>query len=368
MAMHTETIALRSSEGLRAGRLPRLIDLWVAAGAIAVSLIVFAGFGHVDYVGGWLVLGAILYLVAIGLLSAIVEGRRKATDRIVRGLVTVAFLLAIIPLVSTLWTVIANGITTLTPDFVFGAEQQHYDRETGETTITPGVGPAIVGTLIITGIAAVISIPIGLLTAVWLTEYALPANPVRRVVTFLVDVMTGIPSIVAGLFAFALFTLVKGPGAFSGFSAAIALCVLMIPTMVRSSEEMIKLVPLELREASYALGVTKWRTILKVVLRTSIAGLVTGAVLAIARVIGETAPIYIAAGYTRTQFNADPGEGAMSTLAVVSYRNYVDPDPTHPEVTQAEAWGAALLLIILVIVLNLIARFVAARFAPKARR
>lgn len=353
---------------LTTGRLPRLIDVWTTIGAMGASALIFASFGHLDYVAGWLVLGAVLYLAAIGILASIVEGRRKATDRFVRGLVIVAFLLAVIPLVSTLWTVVEHGITTLTPQFIFNPEKSQFDRTTSQTTLVAGVWPAIVGTLIITGIAAVISIPIGLLAAVWLTEYALPSNPVRKIVTFLVDVMTGIPSIVAGLFAFALFTLIAGPGTFNGLSAAIALCVLMIPTMVRASEEMIKLVPLELREAAYALGVSKWRTIVKVVLRTSVAGLVTGAMLAIARVIGETAPIYIAAGYTRTAFNVDPLHGAMSTLAVVSYRNYIDPDPTQPGVTQAEAWGSALLLIIIVVILNLIARVVAARFAPKARR
>lgn len=353
---------------LTTGRLPRLIDVWVALGAVVAGAIVFAGFGHLDYVAGWLALGAVLYLVAIGILASIVEGRRWATDRFVRSLVIVAFLLAIIPLVSTLWTVVEHGITTLTPQFIFNPEKTQFDRTTFKTTLVAGVLPAIVGTLIITGIAAVISIPIGLLAAVWLTEYAQPNHPVRRIVTFLVDVMTGIPSIVAGLFAFALFSLLVGPGTFNGLSAAIALCVLMIPTMVRASEEMIKLVPLELREAAYALGVSKWRTIVKVVLRTSVAGLVTGAMLAIARVIGETAPIYIAAGYTRTAFNADPLHGAMSTLAVVAFRNYIDPDPTQPAVTQAEAWGSALLLIIIVVILNLIARLVAARFAPKARR
>ncbi len=367
MTAHAETSTRRMSQSLTAGQLPRLIDLWVALAAIVIAALIFAGFGHIDYIGGWLVVGAILYLVAIGVLSGVVEGRRKGTDRVVRGLVVVAFLLALIPLVSTLWTVVANGITSLTPSFVFGVEHTGFDPTTLKVDVEPGALQAIVGTLIITGIAAVISIPIGMLTAVWLTEYALPTNPVRRIVTFLVDVMTGIPSIVAGLFAFSLFALIVGPRAFSGFSASVALCVLMIPIMVRSSEEMIRLVPLELREASYALGVTKWRTILKVVLRTAIAGLVTGAVLAIARVIGETAPIYIAASYT-SNFNADPVSGPMSTLAVLSYTGYAYPDQSQPDVSHQEAWGSALLLIILVVILNLVARVIAARFAPKARR
>ena len=350
---------------LRSGRLPRFSELWILLGSLAVVAAVFALFGF--NIAGWLVVSAILYLVAVGVISGIAEGRRQSVNRVMRGLVTVAFLLALIPLVSTLWTVVAQGITTLTPDFVFGEGGSTFDRETFETVTVAGIGPAIVGTLIITGIAALISIPIGLLTAVWLTEYALPSNPVRRTVTFLVDVMTGIPSIVAGLFAFSLFTLIEGPGAFNGLSAAVALCVLMIPTVVRSSEEMIKLVPLELREASYALGVTKWRTIVKVVLRTSVAGLVTGAVLATARVIGETAPIYIAAGYTQ-KFNFDAANGPMSTLAVVSYNGYAFPDLSQPELSHAEAWGSALVLIIIVIVLNLIARVIASRFAPRARR
>ncbi len=243
-----------------------------------------------------------------------------------------------------------------------------FDTTTLKVTVVPGALQAIVGTLEITGIATLISVPIGILTAVWLTEYSRPTSTIRRVITFLVDIMTGIPSIVAGLFAFALFALLRGPKeAYSGMSAAVALCVLMIPIVVRSSEEMIKLVPGELREASYALGVSKWRTILKVVLRTAIAGLVTGVVLAIARIIGETAPIYIAAGFTN-EFNADPGNGAMQTLAVLSYTGYAFPNDQDKAASLLESWGSALLLVLLVVILNLIARIVASAFAPKARR
>ncbi|MFT4211117.1 MAG: phosphate ABC transporter permease PstA [Microbacterium sp.] len=355
---------------LHAGRLPRRSELYLLIGSFAATAAVFSLFalgGDGFNVVGWLVTGTILYLVTIGVVSLIAEDRRQATNRVMRGVVTTAFVLALIPLVSLLWTVVAQGITSLTPSFIFGAETSTFDWDTLETTTVAGAGPALVGTLIITGIATVISLPIGMLTAVWITEYATTKSPIRRVITFLVDVMTGIPSIVAGLFAFALFTLIVGPKAFSGFSAAIALCVLMIPTVVRSSEEMLKLVPMELREASYALGVTKWRTIVKVVLRTSVAGLVTAAVLAIARVIGETAPIYIAAGFT-SSLNTDPFTGSMSTLAVLSYTGYAFPDQSQPDMSHQEAWGAALLLIIMVVILNLVARLIAARFAPKASR
>jgi len=222
-----------------------------------------------------------------------------------------------------------------------------------------------VGTLEITGIAALISVPIGLLAAIYLVEYALPTSPLRRVVTFLVDVMTGIPSIVAGLFAFALFALLVGPKAFSGLSASVALSVLMIPIVVRASEEMLRLVPTDLREASYALGVTKSLTITKIVLRTAIPGLVTGVVLAVARVVGETAPVFIAASFTNN-FNADPFRGPMQTLAVLAYTGYKFPGRDIAASNQ-ESWGAALLLVILVIIFIIVARVVARIFAPKSR-
>ena len=173
-----------------------------------------------------------------------------------------------------------------------------------------------------------------------------------RAITFFVDVMTGIPSIVAGLFAFALFALFFGPGVRMGFMGSVALSVLMIPVVVRSTEEMLKIVPNELREAAYALGVPKWRTIIKVVLPTSIAGIASGITLAIARVIGETAPLLIAVGIT-TGVNLNPFDGRMATLPVFSYYSYVAPGvPREPFIDRA--WTAALVLIILVMVLNLV--------------
>src|SRR5689334_3133459 len=216
--------------------------------------------------------------------------RRKLVDKLVTVLVATAFLLAMFPLASILWTVVSKGAQVLSADF-FTYSMRNVVGEGG------GIYHALIGTLLITGAAAVISIPIGLLTAIYLIEYG-EGRTLSRIVTFLVDVMTGIPSIVAGLFAYALFVLFAGPGVRMGFGGAIALSLLMIPVVVRSSEEMLKLVPNELREASYALGVPKWRTILKVVLPTALAGIVTGVTLAIARVIGETAPLLIIAGLT----------------------------------------------------------------------
>ena len=155
-----------------------------------------------------------------------------------------------------------------------------------------GASHAIVGTLVITGVATVIAVPIGLMAAIYLNEYGGDSR-LRRALTFFVDVMTGIPSIVAGLFAYALFEIFFGPGIRLGIMGSVALSVLMIPIVIRSSEEILKIVPNHLREASYALGTPKWKTITKVVLPTALAGLVTGIMLAIARIVGETAPLLV---------------------------------------------------------------------------
>jgi phosphate transport system permease protein len=352
------------ANGLSTGQLPRFFELYALVSSLLIVAGVFALMGF--NVVGWLVVTAIVYLIAVGVFSTIVENRRKATDRVVRGLVIVAFLLAFIPLVSTLGTVAIRGASSLNIPFITQSTHTAFDVNTLKVTVTQGALQSIVGTLEITGIAALMSVPIGLLTSIYLVEYAQPTQWMPRTVTILVDVMTGIPSIVAGLFAFSLFTLIVGPKAFSGFSASVALSVLMIPIVVRSSEEMLKLVSSELREASYALGVTKFRTITRIVLPTAIAGLVTGIMLAIARVIGETAPIFIAASFTNN-FNGNPFNGPQSSLAVQAYANYKFPGTDIPASVDS-AWGAALLLVILVVILNLIARIIARIFAPKGLR
>ena len=350
---------------LKTGQLPRFVEWFILIGALIVSggvLFLINKFSLTP----WLVFAAIIYLVAVGVISSIVENRRKATDRVVRGLVTVAFLIAMVPLVSTLLTVILRGAGEINWNFISTTTSHVFNPKTLVVQINVGALQAIVGTLIITGIAALISIPIGILTAIFLVEYSQRPTWMSRTVTFLVDVMTGIPSIVAGLFAFSLFSLIVGPKAFSGFSASVALSVLMIPIVVRSSEEMLKLVSLDLREASYALGVSKFATITKIVLPTAIAGLVTGVMLAIARVIGETAPIFMAASFT-DNFNSDAFNGPMQTLPVMAYTGYKFPS-TDIQASINSAWGAALLLIILVVILNLIARLVARFFSPKGLR
>lgn len=299
--------------------------------------------------------GFLLYMVLTYVFSRSVEGRRRATDRIVTGWVTAAFTLAVIPLVSLTWTVVEKGLNRLDVDF-FTMSMRNVVGEGG------GALHAIVGTLELTGIATLISVPLGIMTAIYLVEYG--RGRLARSVTFFVDVMTGIPSIVAGLFAFSLFLILLGPAsAINGFAGAISLAVLMTPVVIRATEEMLKIVPNELREASYALGVPKWLTIVKVVIPTALAGIATGVIIAIARVIGETAPLLLAAGFT-TSMNYNPFAEKMMTLPVFVFTSYAN-QGTDVQSYIDRAWAGALTLMIIVMVLNLIARIISKLFSPK---
>ncbi|MCY7341298.1 MAG: phosphate ABC transporter permease PstA [Pseudonocardia sp.] len=336
------------------GQLPRMIvpGVLVAAAVVVGVLVALIGFN----IGLFVIATAIVFTITLYVLARAVEGSRKATDRLVTAVVTSAFALALIPLVSVILTIVTNGVARFDAEF-FGSSMRGVVGEGG------GAYHAIIGTLIVTVLAAVMSIPIGLLTAVYLVEYG--KGRLARSITFFVDVMTGIPSIVAGLFAVALFTALLGPGARFGFAGSVALSVLMIPVVVRATEEMLKIVPNELREASYALGVPKWRTIIKIVIPTSIAGITSGITLAIARVIGETAPLLVTVGLV-ANVNLNPFDGRMATLPVFAYNSYANPGvPRDPYIDRA--WTAALILIIIVMVLNLAARLIARAFAPKTR-
>ena len=351
-----------SSTGLTTGHLPKWTPWVILSGALAIVGVVFAVIGTASGEGlnvpGWLILSAVIYLVLITVVSSIVEGNRKAVDRLVTGVVTIAFLIAMVPLVSVAYTVVTLGAPSWSGQF-FTSSMRNVVGEGG------GALHAIVGTVLITLAAAVISIPIGIFTAIYLIEYG-QNNRLARGITFLVDVMTGIPSIVAGLFAYALFALFLGPGVRLGIMGSVALAVLMIPVVVRSTEEMLRLVPNELREASYALGVPKWLTISKVVLPTAIAGITTGVMLSIARVIGETAPLLITAGFTASM-NYDLFNGRMQTLPVFTYTQYMN-QGIPSEAFIGRAWASALTLIVIVMLLNLVARAIAKFFAPKTGR
>lgn len=300
------------------------------------------------------VFGLLGYTVTLYVLSRIVEGVRKATDRLVTTLVSTAFALALIPLISLAYTVVTNGVARFDMEF-FTFSMRNIVGEGG------GALHAIIGTLEITGIATLISVPVGILAAIYLIEYG--RGTIARLVTFFVDVMTGVPSIVAGLFAYALFVIFFGPGVRMGLGGAIALSVLMIPVVIRATEEMLKIVPNELREAAYALGVPKWLTVLKVVLPTALAGIATGVMIAIARVIGETAPLLLIAGFTASM-NYNPFDERMMTLPVFVYTSYAN-QGVDMQAYVDRAWAGALTLMIIVMALNLIARLISKFFSPK---
>ncbi len=345
------TIHAPVSSDLTAGRLPRFAPLLAAVVALGLGALVAL------LIGGGLVatalLAALAFVVVLPAWYAVVEGRRAAVDRLVTCLVWAALAVALVPLVSLLYTVIHHGARQLTGTFL---GQDAFITALHQPT---GIVHAIVGTLAITATAALMSVPLGIFAAVYLIEYG-QGSKLAAAIRFLVDVMTGIPSIVAGLFAFSLFTLLLGPAYRSGFGGAAALSLLMVPIVVRSTEEMLRLVPNELREAAYALGTPKWRTIVKVVLPTALGGIVTGVTLATARVVGETAPLLLIAGLT-TKINWNVLDGYMTTLPVLVYSSQAKGHPEDFDV----AWGAALVLVLIVLVLNIIARIIGKIFAPK---
>jgi phosphate transport system permease protein len=339
---------------LRGGKLPDRAAWLILGGVAALVLVVLLAVGF----------NPALFVVATGVLTAVVtytwsrrvEGPRKATDRLMTVLVTSAFVLACLPLISLIYTVVSRGAARFDSAFF---------TETARGAIGGGGGAqhAIVGTLVITGVTTIISVPIGIMAAVYLQEYG--TGRLRRALTFFVDVMTGIPSIVAGLFAYALFALFLGPGIRLGIMGSIALSVLMIPIVVRSTEEMLRIVPNHLREASYALGVPKWRTITKVVLPTALAGIVTGVMLSVARIVGETAPLLITTGVV-SSMNTNPFDGRMQNLAVYAFNSYKTPG-VPAQNGYDRAWAAALTLILIVMLLNLAARLVYRRFGTEIR-
>jgi phosphate transport system permease protein len=272
---------------------------------------------------------------------------RAFVDQLARVLMWAAFLVACIPLVWILVsTLLKGGRMLLSVDWWTLSQQGITARRVGG-----GAAHAIQGTLIQALVTAVMSVPIGVLTAVYLVEYG--RGRLARAVSFMVDILTGIPSIVAALFVYALWVTTFGFRRVA-FAVTLALVMLMVPTVVRSTEEMLKLVPNELREASYALGVPKWKTILRIVLPTCFSGILTGILLGLARVMGETAPLIILGPYTKS-IATNLFDGLMGTLPTMINQDRTE--ALQPAVDRV--WGAALTLILLVFVLNLAGRFIA---------
>jgi len=342
--------------GIGTGKLPNWAPYALAAASLVLTILILIVMDNFSFVR--LVIGtALISSISIYSVSRVVESPRQAKDRLVTVTIASAFALAMLPLASLLYTVVDRGMARFDSTFF---------TESARNVVGAGGGAthAIWGTLIITGVATVISVPIGIMAAVYLVEYG-KGKRLARYLTFFVDVMTGIPSIVAGLFAYALFALIFGPGIRLGVMGSVALSVLMIPIVIRSAEEMLKIVPDHLREASYALGTPKWRTIVKVVLPTALAGMITGVMLAVARIIGETAPLLVTAGVIDST-NLNPFDGRMETLPVYAYFEYKNPGIPQ-DAAYDRAWAAALTLIAIVLILNLIARLFYRRFGTENR-
>jgi phosphate transport system permease protein len=348
--------AALSRISLQGGVLPAWAPYGVIGGS-AVALGAILAAAGIFNVAALLVLNTIVSSALLFAWSRSVEGSRQARNRLMTSAIVSAFAVAVLPLISLLYEVIGRGLARFDTAFF---------TETARGVVGEGGGAlhAVAGTLIITALATLISVPIGLMAAIYLNEYG-GESRLRRWLIFFVDVMTGIPSIVAGLFAFALFAIFLGPGIRLGIIGAIALAVLMIPIVIRSAEEILKIVPGHLREAAYALGTPKWKTIVRIVLPTALAGLVTGVMIAVSRVIGETAPLLVTTGVVDS-LNTNPFSGRMMNLAVYAFQEYKNPG-VMKEAAFDRAWAAALTLIAIVMLLNLVARFIYRRYGTDLR-
>jgi phosphate transport system permease protein len=350
-----ERVAALGGPTVGGGTLPSWFLRAVVGGSALISLAILLATGGFTIVLLF-ILTAVIALPTAYIWSRVTEGSRQATDRLVTLGIVAGFFVAVAPLVSLLYEVVKRGL----PDF-----NGSFFSESARGVIGAGGGAehAIIGTLVITGVATVISVPIGIMAAVYLNEYG--SGRLRKALTFFVDVMTGIPSIVAGLFAYALFAVFLGPGIRLGIIGSVALSVLMIPIVIRSAEEILKIVPNHLREAAYALGTPKWKVVTRIVLPTALAGLVTGVMLAVARVIGETAPLLVTTGVIDS-VNSNPLDGRMQNLAVYAYSEYKDPG-VDVQASYDKAWAAVLTLIVIVMVLSLLARWIYRRFGTELR-
>jgi phosphate transport system permease protein len=345
---------MMTPDDLRTRRLHWTADVGIAVAALIVGGLVVLGTG----VGNWVlvaVLAVVLYLIGLLIVATRVEGGRSARDRMWRTLIYAACVLAILPLASVVWTLLSKGAARLDADF-FNTSMNNI----GARDPDGGAYHAIIGTIQQVGIATLLAVPLGVLGAIYLVEYG--RGTFALTIRFFVDVMTGIPSIVAGLFILSFWVLTVSPWfndgqpRYSGFAAALALTVLMLPTIVRSTEEMLRLVPAPLREGAYALGVPQWKTIAKIVLPTALPGIVTGVMLAVARAAGETAPVLLVAGGAAA-INYNPFDGNQSSLSLFVYNQAGDASRYAP----ARAWTAGLTLVAIVLVLTIAAKLLARR-------
>ncbi|MDQ1359255.1 MAG: phosphate transport system permease protein [Acidimicrobiaceae bacterium] len=289
---------------------------------------------------------------ASSLLASSIAPGRRFRNRLATSLVFLTVAVAAIPLLLLIAYVVQRGGPAISSKFLTKPIPPPLRKG-------PGMGPAIVGTLVITFWATVIAVPLGILGAIYVTEYG-AGNHLARVIRFMSDVMAGVPSIVMGLFIFTAFTLKTHK--LTGLGGSLALACLMLPIVIRSTESMLALVPRELREASYALGTTKSRTVLTVVMPAALPGITSGCLLAIARAAGETAPLLFTIGALQSRSNWNAFKGSNTTLSAQIFVNASQPFAG----AQQRAWGAALTLIVMVLVLTVVARIVSSRLTVKA--
>lgn len=284
-----------------------------------------------------------------------IAASRKRKDRTATVIVYAMMGVALIPLIWVLVVLVAKGLPAVLDVgwWSFDMAGQLSNQAGG------GISHAIIGTLTQALVTTVISVPVGVLTAVYLVEYS-RGGWLGRVTTFMVDILTGVPSIVAALFVYALWIALFGFSR-SGFAVSLALVLLMVPVIVRNTEEMLRIVPTDLREAAYALGVPKWKTIVRIVLPTALSGIITGIMLAVARIMGESAPVLILVGATPV-INWNVMEGNQNSLPLFMLEMY---KLQADDQVLARLWGAALTLVLIIAGLNLAARFISHRFSVK---
>jgi len=350
------TLSSPFAGSLRRRRLPKWSPWAIAAGSLGVSfLAVYAG----GLLGGGpvltIVVAALAYMVGLNIAARVVEGKRAARNRVASSLIYSAFTLALLPLLSVVWTLVSKGVDRLDGDFF-----THSMNGITAFDANGGIYHAIIGTVQQVAIATLITVPLGIAAAIYIVEYG--RGKLAAAIRFFIDVMTGIPSIVAGLFILAFWVFVVTPvfndgrAGYSGFAAALALSVLMLPTITRSCEEMLRLVPDALREGSYALGVPKWKTVMRIVLPTALPGIVTGVMLAVARAAGETAPVLLVAGGSNS-INFNPFSDNQQSLSIYIW----DQAGAASQYAPARAWAAALTLVGLVLTLTIVAKLLARR-------
>jgi phosphate transport system permease protein len=284
-------------------------------------------------------------------------GWRRSKNRIMTSLMVLSIILVVIPLGFVLVTVIAKGASSISWSFLTGGPIPSIVAPAG----VGGMGPAVLGTIEIVALATVIAVPLGVLGAIYLNEYG-GNNWLAAIIGFMSDVMTGVPSIIMGLFIFSIWVVHRGLAGLSGFAGALALACLMLPIVIRSSYEILRLVPNALREGSYALGASKARVTVTVVLPAAIGGIVSGSLLAVARAAGETAPLLFCIG-AATAANPNVFSGADTALPAQIFANANQPYTG----AQDRGWGAALTLIAICFILMIVARLVTARFARYSR-